>query len=125
MQAKNNLFHEPPSRDIVTECLNIMGFTSLDDSRVFTVRDLNPDSFDVCILLLEPFYYPCKSKKYLYGAMTAHRMLTVIRQIIRVHGYCVANQEKVICGKKEMMYQIVRKMYTDAELPNVLHIDFS
>ncbi len=100
MQAKNNLFHEPPSRDIVTECMNVLGFNSLDDSRVFTVRDLNVETFDICILLLEPFYYPCKSKKYLYGQMTPHRILTVIRQIIRVHGYAVANQEKVINGKK-------------------------
>jgi hypothetical protein len=125
MQAKNNLFHEPPSRDIVQECLSILGFTSLDDSRVFTVRDLNPDNFDICILLLEPFYYPCKSKKYLYGEITPHRILTVIRQIIRVHGYCVVNQEKALNGRKEMLYQIVRKLYTDAELPDVLHIDFS
>ena len=125
MQTKNNLFHEPPSRDIVEECLCILSFNGLDDSRVFTIRDLDVSKFDICILLLEPFYYPCKSKKYLYGQITPNRILTAIRQIIRIHGYRIVNQEKAISGKKEMLYQIVRKMYTDAELPGVLHIDFS
>jgi hypothetical protein len=123
--SKNNLFHEAPSKDIVEECIKHLGFTGINDSRVFTSRDLNVDGFDVCILLLEPFYYPCKSKKYLYGQMTPHRILTVIRQILRVHGYGVANQEKAINGKKEMLYQIMRKHYTDAELPECLKIDFS
>jgi hypothetical protein len=123
--SKGNLFHEPPSRDIIEECIKHMGFTGLDDSRVFTSRDMNVDAFDVCILLLESYYYPCKSKKYLYGEMTPHRILTVLRQILRVCGYGIANQEKAINGKKEMLYQIIRKHYLEAELPACLRIDFS
>ena len=125
MDAKNNLFHEVPDREIVDECIRVLGFTGLDDCRVFTARDLVPEKFDICILLLEPYYYPCKSKKYLYGQMTPHRILTVMRQIIRPFGYALANQEKAINGKKEILYQIIRKLYTDAELPAALKIDFS
>jgi hypothetical protein len=99
-QKRDNLFSESIPRDIVNEALQTLHFNSIEDTRVFTLKDLQPTLFNSALLLVESYYIPCKAKKYLYGEMTTYRVLTVVRQLLRSQGYGLFSQEKTVHGKK-------------------------
>jgi hypothetical protein len=122
---RDNLFRECISREIVNEVLSLVKFHSIEDTRVFTMKDLKPSEFDPALLILEPYYIPCKAKKYLYGEMTAHRIVTIMRQILRTQGYGLISQERTIGGKKELHYQIQPMVFYDGVDSPGVNVDFS
>ena len=122
---RDNLFRECIPREIVTEILIFLKFDNIEDTRVFTMKDLKPAEFDPALLILEPYYIPCKARKYLYGEMTAHRIVTVLRQILRTQGYGLISQERTISGKKELHYQIQPMVFNDTTDSPGVNVDFS
>ncbi len=122
---RDNIFREKVSSEDVEHVLRILQFSGLSDSRVFSARDIHVDNFDEALLYLESLYIPCKAKKYLYGEMTSHRILTVLRQLLRAVGYTIQSHEKTSNGVKEMMYQIVRKVFNNDEVPMTMQISFN
>lgn len=122
---RDNLFRECIPRDVINEVLSFLKFNNIEDTRVFTMKDLKPTDFDPALLLLEPYYIPCKARKYLYGEMTTHRIITIMRQVLRTQGYGLISQERTISGKKELHYQIQPMIFNDsADSPGV-NVDFS
>jgi hypothetical protein len=122
---RDNLFRECIPRDIVNEVLAFLKFNNIEDTRVFTMKDLKPGDFDPALLLLEPYYIPCKARKYLYGEMTPHRIVTILRQILRTQGYGLISQERTISGKKELHYQIQPMIFNDTTDSPGVNVDFS
>lgn len=124
IQKRDNLFSEPMPRDIVNEALQTLHFNSIEDTRVFTLKDLQPSLFNPALLLVEPYYIPCKAKKYLYGEMTTYRVLTVVRQLLRSQGYGLFSQEKTVYGKKELHYQIRPTVFNEQDTAAAVVVTF-
>lgn len=122
---RDNLFRECIPRDVVNEVLVFLKFNSIEDTRVFTMKDLKPAEFDPALLILEPYYIPCKARKYLYGEMTPHRIVTILRQILRTQGYGLISQERTISGKKELHYQIQPMIFSETVDSPGVNVDFS
>ena len=57
---------------------------------------------------LEDFYLPCKAKIYLEG-MDEKRAITVLKQILRLHGYFLLSREKNFNNKKIIFYQLINE----------------
>ena len=123
-QKRDNLFSESIPRDIVNEALQSLHFNSIEDTRVFTLKDLQPTLFNSALLLVESYYIPCKAKKYLYGEMTTYRVLTVVRQLLRSQGYGLFSQEKTVHGKKELHYQIRPTVFNEADTAAAVVVSF-
>ncbi len=121
---RDNLFRECIPRDVINEVLAFLKFDSIEDTRVFTMKNLVPTEFDPALLLLEPYYIPCKARKYLYGEMTPHRIVTILRQILRTQGYGLISQERTISGKKELHYQIQPMVFNDSVDSPGVNVDF-
>ena len=121
---RDNLFCESVPRDIVNEAIHMLRFDSIEDTRVFTLKDLKPELFDPALLLIEPYYIPCKAKKYLYGEMNNYRVLTVFRQLLRSQGYGLFSQERTVRGKKELHYQIRPVVFNDEDTAAAVVVTF-
>ncbi len=122
---RDNLFRECIPREVINEVLVFLKFNNIEDTRVFTMKDLKPAEFDPALLILEPYYIPCKARKYLYGEMTAHRIVTILRQILRTQGYGLISQERTISGKKELHYQIQPMIFNETNDSPGVNVDFS
>ena len=105
-QKRDNIFSEKIPRAIVNEVLQSLKFDSIDDTRVFTTKQLDPQLFESSLLLIEPYYIPCKAQKYLHCTLTPLRILTILRQILRSQNYMLTAQEKTLSGARSMVYQI-------------------
>ena len=100
------LFREKPPIDIVNQVLRGMGFDhGLTDSRTFTRECLDDMRTDEWISLLEPYYYPCKARRFL-DYCTKDNFITIIRHIIRINNFDLRTQERVIGGVKKTQYRI-------------------
>jgi hypothetical protein len=123
LKIRDNLFREHVSIEVVSDILKILKFDGVNDNRLFSAKNIDVSLFDMAVLILEPYYIPCKAKKYLYGDMTSHRILTVLRQILKPVGFTIHGQEKTIGRKKEMVYQIIQTEF-EKEIPINSKIEF-
>ena len=55
---------------------------------------------------LEKCYLPCKSRTYL-NDLNNKNVITILRQIVKPHGYLVYSREKYIRGDKFIIYQLI------------------
>ena len=94
-----------PSLKIVEEWLVRL---KIIKGTVFSEEVLNWDIFEQILLEIEPYYYPCKAKKYLYKAHTIKTVLTVLRQIVKPHGLIFRTHERLVHRKK--YYEYFRKL---------------
>lgn len=93
----------------ILKCFNIH---DLDDKRMFCKYDM----IEHCTVkklmeLKEPlssYYIPCKSKLYLEN-LTEKRAVTVLKQVLRLYGYCLWSKEKNHRNKKIIFYQIIHE----------------
>jgi hypothetical protein len=110
------LFRQIPPQELVCEILESLKLQGLHERRWFTRDELFLESVDEWLPLLEPYYIPCKAKRFLSN-MTHTRVTTIIRHILHPHGYDLRTQERMYKGQKTTMYQI----YTT----NEVHMDIS
>lgn len=87
------------------EILQHLKLQGLQDRRWFTRDELQLDSLDEWLPLLEPFYIPCKAKRFLQ-AVTSARLITILRHILHPLGYDLLTQERMYKGIKTTMYKI-------------------
>lgn len=60
------------------------------------------------IVVLKSLYIKCKHRLYLEN-ISEKKVITIIRQLLRLHNYEVKSKEKYEGGKKYLMYNIVKK----------------
>jgi len=112
--AINQLFKIKPPYDLLqTLCFYFMiDLTHLETKKSFTINELNDSNFDVYIKnihdLVYPYYLECKSKIYLNNLNTK-KIITLLRQILKVHDYKLISTNNYNKSKKYILYTIKKK----------------
>lgn len=110
----NQLFIKKIELDLLLEVLNCFGLTDLYDKRFFCKYDiLQQNTVERLNQLrgkLEPFYLPCKAKIYMdENGMNEKRAITILKQILRLHGYYLSSKEKNVNNRKIIFYQLLNE----------------
>lgn len=101
----SKLFREQPPFEVVVSTLQELGFTGIADSKLFGSEDLNLSTLDVWAPILEPYYLPCKAKRY-FNNLDARRVITLMRHLLPYHGFKLQTYERHHQGRKRTVYQI-------------------
>jgi hypothetical protein len=101
----SKLFRETPHAEIVMQMLKELGFSGINDTKLFSANELKLDTMDTWAPLLEPFYLPCKAKRY-FDALDSRRVVTLLRHVLPFHGFRLHCSERLHLGKKRTVYQI-------------------
>lgn len=121
-QEIKHLFRKRPHLELVHDILINLRFTGLNDARLFTKYDIDTEVFEEFLPLLEPYYLPCKAKLFL-REFDNTKGVTVLRHLLRAHGYKLHAYEKVQQGKKQTYYQFEKERFED--LSGSLCVDFT
>lgn len=126
--AHSQLFRKVPSEELVVRVLNAFGLASVHDTTWFTKKDLEMyGTVDKLYTLkdeLKECYLACKSRLYL-NDISVKNSITILRQILKVHGYKLTVKNKYIFGKKSSLYQIVSLKEKEVEtVPLQMHGDY-
>lgn len=103
--ASKRLFRKSPPKELVNEVLHHLHLLGLHDLRWFTKEELCADTLDEWLPLLEPYYLPCKAKRFL-TEMDRSRIITILRHILQPLGYQLNTQERMYKTQKTTLYQI-------------------
>lgn len=102
----NSIFRKIPEKQLILDILLSLKFIGFHDPKYFTKQDLSDKEFEEIFILIEPYYIPCKAKKFL----NIHNKITVLRQLLHCVGYTLEYKEKVFNSKKTTIYTI-KKLY--------------
>lgn len=110
----HQLFTKKVDTDVLLKLLAAFGINDLNDKKMFCKLDLvQHDTVRKIINLkscLEQYYLPCKSKIYLnINAINEKRCVTILKQILRLHGYFLISKEKNLNNKKVVFYQLINE----------------
>ena len=100
------LFRLSPPKEFVEDILRNLGLIGLHDLRWFTKEELTLDSQEEWLPLLYPYYLPCKARRFMMDLLDANRLITILRHILRVHGYDLSVEERLYRDEKHSLYQI-------------------
>jgi len=100
------LFRKDPPKELVDTILRATGLIGMTDLRWFTKEELNLEGYEEWLTTLEPYYLPCKAKRFLHGEREAARVITIFRHVLRPHGYDLHVQERLYKEHKHTLYQI-------------------
>jgi hypothetical protein len=103
----SRLFRQKPPIDIINIILHEIGFTGLNDTKLFCAEELQDGTIEAWVPLLEPYYLPCKARRYL-DQINPHRIITILRHVLPFHDYGLTSYERLHLGKKRTVYQIHR-----------------
>lgn len=113
--AHQRLFRQIPPRELVEEILSHLKLQGLTESRWFSKDELHLQSLDDWVPLLEPYYLPCKAKRFL-TEIDASRTITILRHILNPLQYELRTQERMYKLQKMTMYQIYSLKTTTIDL---------
>lgn len=110
MTKINQLFTRIVDREVAERLVKCLGLEGMDDSRSFTRYDLERVGAVTKVYAmvdeLIKFYLPCKAKVYL-TQLTEKKVITVVKQVIRLHNYSITAKEKNNGNKKIIVYRIM------------------
>ena len=109
METKG-IFKIPPKKEFVEEIFIYLQFLGLHDKKIFTKKDLHKERFEEIITWIEPYYIPCKAKRFLYN-IDESKQITILRHMLRSIGYDLLVQIKLINSSKVTTYQIYEKFH--------------
>jgi len=115
------LFSEIPSLNIVETWLQRL---KIFKGHVFSEDGFDWNIFNEILLEIEPYYYPCKAKKYLYRSHKMTSALTVLRQMVKPHGMKFNTHERLVHRKKFYEYYLVPNLETLPDKPERNIIEF-
>lgn len=105
----NQLFKVKPSKELVEELIKIYGLSGLNDNKYFSKNDFiqinTLDKMSSFVEKLREYYLPCKQKIYLDN-LNYKKLITILRQCIKLYGYKLKSKEKYLKGEKVIIYQI-------------------
>jgi len=107
-QVRRKLFRKDPPRELVDDILRSCGLLGTNDLRWFTNEELKLEGVDEWLPLLEPYYLPCKAKRFFHTGtvFTGARLITVFRHILAPHGFELSVVERMYKDHKKSLYQI-------------------
>jgi len=101
----SKLFRQEPPLEILNLMLRELGFTGVTDTKLFSSEEIKLDTLDSWIPLLEPYYLPCKAKRY-FDNLDSRRIITLLRHVLPYQGFRLQSYERHHMGKKRTVYQI-------------------
>ena len=105
----NQLFKSIPPKNLIEELLNLYGLSELDDTKPFSKIDLiqlkTLETIEEIIPKLNCYYLPCKCRIYLTN-INYKKLITVLRQCIKLFNYKLISKEKYLKGEKIIEYRI-------------------
>lgn len=113
--AKNQLFRENIPFEFINELLNECFNIELNLSTQYsfskkTIKNRNIiDIINNKIETLKKYYIKCKHKVYLAN-LNEKKVITLLRQLLKVHDYELKAKEKYENGKKFLLYTIFKKI---------------
>jgi len=125
MAPQKKLFRSLPPRDLVETILRSSGLLGLHDLRWFSKDELKTVEQEEWLPILYPYYLPCKAKRFLHDALDNSRLITILRHVLRPHGYDLSVQERLYRDQKQSLYQI-QPIHSFRDLSGVsLEVDFA
>lgn len=110
----NQLFTKTVELGVAERLVRCIGLDGIDDGRTFTRFDLQRvdavAKFAAIECELREYYLPCKARLYMED-MTDKKVLTVVKQVLRLHGYALQSREKNSGSKKIIVYRIVNNSH--------------
>lgn len=108
----NQLFARPVDMEMllkIIQCFNIKG---LDDKRSFSKYDMiefkTIEKINDILPEIWSYYIPCKAKMYLTN-LTEKKCITMLKQILRLHGFALRSKERNLKNKKVIFYQVINE----------------
>jgi hypothetical protein len=119
MPPRHPLFKMIPPRDLI---FSIFGDLGLHIGHVFT-----RDSFDLekavgLVGGLRQYYFDCKSAD-LFTNINEKRLITILRQCFKVHGYTLKGRETTRGGQKVIQYTVSKEDDSILEEPIIISFD--
>lgn len=103
----NQLFVKHVEKDLVERLMQCYGLGGFNDKRSFCKFDLEKSNtinrVNGIMEELRPYYLPCKAKTYLNN-LDVKKSITLLKQVIRLHGYFLKTKEKSVNTRKIMYY---------------------
>jgi hypothetical protein len=116
----NALFRDIPTRDTVLGWLKLIQIYDFHDSHTFTETSFPFEDFNRILIEAEPYYFPCKATLYLHRPMTMKRVMTILRQLVKPHGYTFLTHERLSNGQKYNEYYLIPESGTCEIEPPVI-----
>lgn len=105
----NQLFKKKPPKELILKLLLLLNITDFKSDVKFSQKTINDNNVLIkCIPIIEElknFYLPCKQKIYLID-LTPKKIITIIKQCIKLYNYKLISKEKYINGTKIILYNI-------------------
>lgn len=121
----NQLFKSQIQDELLFKILICFGFNSTDDEHSFSKIDLEKlhtiDKVNDLKEEISKHYLPCKAKIYI-DTLDINKCITILRQILRLHGQQLISKQKYIKQKKTTIYYI-KKFNDDNKNINNIKID--
>ena len=106
----SQLFSKKPTDEAIIKLLNCFGLSSLEDQTEFTFKKLDEfgtiDKYKEIEDELAVFYFKCKAVKYL-KIYDYKKIMTVLRQFIKIKGYTTSSIERCKNKTKHLIYKLV------------------
>lgn len=107
--TKNQIFKKVPPLEEIKHITDLIGIINIDKNNEFT-RNTIINNFDlICKHMdkIKEYYLECKSKIY-FKNMSDKKILTVLRQCLRLYGYRIDYRDRYnsCLKKKEKVYTI-------------------
>jgi hypothetical protein len=107
-----HLFRLIPPKEFIEEVLRSCGFEAAFADRRFVTKgglQVGVRTHETWLPLLEPYYLPCKAKRFFgsaAGEFDTGRLVTVLRHVLRPYDHDLVAQEVADHGTKQTLYQI-------------------
>ena len=100
------MFRKAPPLELLEQVLRCLKIGSLHEKRWFSKEELDLSTLDQWLPLVEPYYLPCKSDRYLKTDMNPTRIITILRHMLKANNIELKSQERMVNGHKKTLYQV-------------------
>jgi hypothetical protein len=107
MPSPLKIFRREPPKEFVERILRSVGLIyGFSDLRWFSSQELALETLEEWIFELEAYYLPCKARRFFVEPVDGGRVIVLLRQILKPHGYGLEAVERVYKDTKQTLYQI-------------------
>lgn len=100
------MFRKAPPLEIIESVLRSLKIGSLTEKRWFSKEELELNTLDQWLPLVEPYYLPCKAERYLKTDVNPTRVITILRHLLKANNIELNTQERMVNGRKTTLYQV-------------------
>lgn len=118
----NQLFKTTIPDELLTKIIKCFGYNNINDDYSFCKVDIEKNNTIIKLNELKDeiikYYLPCKAKIYL-GFNDINKSITILRQVLRLHGLILTSKQKYIKQKKTTLYSIQKNIIYDKNQQNI------